>query len=207
MYLQWWFTTKLWELHCRQLNAKLVHLLSVWGQTFGFGFNICISIEEHSDYINPNMVWIIIVDILNTAFGKNFLQNFAYLCYYSVALSTKYVGLQITDRMTHFSTRWMFDPLYGQPFCEIVWGRTNVESALWMLMSCYFSTRPSAGRMWTNPLSQILEFPIASLYPPKRSSGGGYTGFTLFVRRSVRPSVRPSVGRCPDDNSNSFQWI
>ena len=24
---------------------------------------------------------------------------------------------------------------------------------------------------------------------------------------SVRPSVRPSVGRCPDDNSNSFQWI
>ena len=29
----------------------------------------------------------------------------------------------------------------------------------------------------------------------------------LSVRPSVCPSVRPSVGRCPDDNSNSFQWI
>ena len=29
----------------------------------------------------------------------------------------------------------------------------------------------------------------------------------LSVCLSVCPSVCPSVGRCPDDNSNSFQWI
>ena len=40
-------------------------------------------------------------------------------------------------------------------------------------------------------------------YTPQNEVYGGYTGFTLFVR----PSVRPSVGRCPDDNSHSFQWI
>ena len=41
-------------------------------------------------------------------------------------------------------------------------------------------------------------------YTPRNEVEGGYTGFTLFVRSL---SVRPSVGRCPDDNSNSFQWI
>ena len=47
------------------------------------------------------------------------------------------------------------------------------------------------------------------LYPPKRSLGGVYWihPVRLSVCPSVRPSVRPSVGRCPDDNSNSFQWI
>ena len=55
------------------------------------------------------------------------------------------------------------------------------------------------------------------LYPPKRSLGGVYwihpvrlsvcPSVRLSVCPSVRPSVRPSVGRCPDDNSNSFQWI
>ena len=47
------------------------------------------------------------------------------------------------------------------------------------------------------------------LYPPKRSLGGVYWIHPVrpSVCPSVRPSVRPSVGRCPDDNSNSFQWI
>ena len=47
------------------------------------------------------------------------------------------------------------------------------------------------------------------LYPPKRSFGGVYWIHPVrpSVCLSVRPSVRPSVGRCPDDNSNSFQWI
>ena len=48
-------------------------------------------------------------------------------------------------------------------------------------------------------------------YTPRNEVEGGYTGFTLFVCPSVClsvcPSVRPSVGRCPDDNSHSFQWI
>ena len=48
-----------------------------------------------------------------------------------------------------------------------------------------------------------------SLYPPKRSLGGVYWIHPVrpSVRLSVCLSVRPSVGRCPDDNSNSFQWI
>ena len=57
-----------------------------------------------------------------------------------------------------------------------------------------------------------FSFRVTSLYPPKRSLGGGIldspcSSVRLSVCPSVRPSVRPSVGRCPDDNSNSFQWI
>ena len=50
---------------------------------------------------------------------------------------------------------------------------------------------------------------IMWLYPPKRSLGGVYWIHPVrpSVCLSVCPSVRPSVGRCPDDNSNSFQWI
>ena len=50
----------------------------------------------------------------------------------------------------------------------------------------------------------VCQFVCPLLYPPQRSwgGGGGYTGFTLFVRPSVRlsvclsvrPSVRPWVG-------------
>ena len=57
------------------------------------------------------------------------------------------------------------------------------------------------GRIGTQPL----------LYPPQRS-WGWYTGFTLFVRPSVRLSFRPSVRQsirrpCLDDNLNSFNRI
>ena len=47
------------------------------------------------------------------------------------------------------------------------------------------------------------------LYPPQRSLGGGYTGFTLFVRPSVCPSVclsvRPSV--CPSVRPSVRPWV
>ena len=50
---------------------------------------------------------------------------------------------------------------------------------------------------------------VSLLYPPQRSWGGVYWIHPVrpSVCLSVCPSVRPSVGRCPDDNSNSFQWI
>ena len=43
--------------------------------------------------------------------------------------------------------------------------------------------------------------------PETKFRGGILDSPCLSVRLSVCPSVRPSVGRCPDDNSNSFQWI
>ena len=50
------------------------------------------------------------------------------------------------------------------------------------------------------------------IIPPATKFRGGIldspcSSVRLSVRLSVRPSVRPSVGRCPDDNSNFFQWI
>ena len=58
---------------------------------------------------------------------------------------------------------------------------------------------------WLSRQIVLFFFHKNNLYPPKRSLGGVY--WIHPVRLSVRPSVRPSVGRCPDDNSNSFQWI
>ena len=50
------------------------------------------------------------------------------------------------------------------------------------------------------------------IIPPATKLRGGIldspcSSVRLSVCLSVCPSVRPSVGRCPDDNSNSFQWI
>ena len=77
-----------------------------------------------------------------------------------------------------------------------------------------------ASRTWSNSLMIGIYLAASArkhenilLYPPKRSLGGVYwihpvrPSVCPSVCPSVRPSVRPSVGRCPDDNSNSFQWI
>ena len=44
-------------------------------------------------------------------------------------------------------------------------------------------------------LSDFIRFSIIFLYPRPTKLEGGYTGFTLSVRLSVCPSVRPSVCR------------
>ena len=73
------------------------------------------------------------------------------------------------------------------------------QAALWLVQSVRPSIRPSV----------CLSVCHTFLYPPKRSLGGVYWIHPVrpSVCLSVCPSVRPSVGRCPDDNSNSFQWI
>ena len=76
-----------------------------------------------------------------------------------------------------------------------------------------------AGELWdviyvycVEKLSCYHEFQLYLVIPPATKLRGGIldspsSSVRLSVCLSVCPSVRPSVGRCPDDNSNSFQWI
>ena len=105
---------------------------------------------------------------------------------------------------------------------EMSWSSFNVRVINWLTRQVL---RPEYSRE-TSPIPVLFVPPrdqqslywlfiiwIFLLYPPQRSWGGVYwihpvrPSVCPSVCPPVRPSVRPSVGRCPDDNSNSFQWI
>ena len=75
-------------------------------------------------------------------------------------------------------------------------------------------TKMAVGRLITSFMCSFVLPSCATLWPDliiippaTKLRGGILDSPCSSVRLSVRPSVRPSVGRCPDDNSNSFQWI
>ena len=74
------------------------------------------------------------------------------------------------------------------------WLSANLESAL--AKSRYFQ------KHYFQRINAYFVIP-----PETKFRGGILDSPCSSVRLSVRPSVCPSVGRCPDDNSNSFQWI
>ena len=102
----------------------------------------------------------------------------------------------------------------------IEWSRTlyiehmSIVIYMSMLLWCHneFGGTKSTRKTWMRIFVYVgdldmLDLQNMSIMKPsatKLSGGGGYTGFTLFVRPSVCPAVRR---RCPDDNLNSFDRI
>ena len=54
------------------------------------------------------------------------------------------------------------------------------------------------------PITTTADEILIYLFIPPHTIDAGYYGFTLVVRKSIRPSVRFSF---PDDNLSKHQWI
>ena len=100
----------------------------------------------------------------------------------------------LTDLRHHGGCRCM-GTIHHQPPC---WS----DCQLW----CHviYMTQHSHRVNSLRPSDAYMRRQSSHHYTPRNEVRGGILDSPCS---SVRPSVRPSVGRCPDDNSNSFQWI